>query len=742
MSRPVISLYFKPTLLACAISMALPALAQTAAAPTTLGDVVVSASADASAEGLTKSYAGGQVARGGRVGILGNQDMMDTPFSGTAYTNELIQNQQAKSVADVLQNDPTVRVARGFGNFQELYMIRGFNVYSDDMAYNGLYGMLPRQYVAAELLERVEVFRGASAFLNGAAPGNSGIGGTVNVLPKRAANDPLTQLTFGIESGGQYLGAIDMSRRFGEDKATGLRLNAVRRDGETAVDNEKRELSVFALGWDWRSRDVRLSADLGYQNHKINQARPNVTPNGVIPDAPDASKNFAQPWSYSNEKNTFGTVRAEMDINNQVTAWFAAGMREGKEKNVLANPTVNNTDGDTTTYRADNAREESVRTAEIGIRGKFETGAVGHTVVASASTYSQKARNAYSWSRFAGWAGNLYDPVDVPPPATGAAAGGPAAPFNAYFGGSMNDPLVTERTNLDSIALADTLAFANGRLLVTLGVRQQTIWSRGYNYDTGALSDDYQKTKVTPMAGVVFKATQQISLYANYSEALQKGDRAPMTTGFPARPVMNGGSVTAPYVSEQKEIGVKYDGGKFGGSLSLFTVSKPSGYINGSDTFVTDGEQRNRGVEISAFGEVQRGLRLLGGVTFIDAEQVKSGTSADNGNDVIGVPSTMANLGAEWDVPGVSGLSLNGRIVYTSSQYADAANNLEVPSWTRADIGARYLTTIANKLVTWRARVDNVTNRDYWASVGGYPGQSYLVLAAPRTFVLSASVEF
>ncbi|MDA6076290.1 TonB-dependent receptor plug domain-containing protein [Edwardsiella anguillarum] len=53
----------------------------------------------------------------------------------------MIEQQQAVSVADVLQNDPTVRVAKGFGNFQELYMIRGFPVYSDDMTLNGVYGI-------------------------------------------------------------------------------------------------------------------------------------------------------------------------------------------------------------------------------------------------------------------------------------------------------------------------------------------------------------------------------------------------------------------------------------------------------------------------------------------------------------------------------------------------------------------------------------------------------------------------
>lgn len=69
---------------------------------------------------LGGDYQGGQVARSGRAGILGNQDFMDTPFSSSNYTSKLIEDQQAKSVGDVLKNDPTVRQAVGYGNFQDL----------------------------------------------------------------------------------------------------------------------------------------------------------------------------------------------------------------------------------------------------------------------------------------------------------------------------------------------------------------------------------------------------------------------------------------------------------------------------------------------------------------------------------------------------------------------------------------------------------------------------------------------
>ncbi|WP_288381762.1 TonB-dependent receptor plug domain-containing protein, partial [uncultured Massilia sp.] len=209
--------------------------------------VVVSASADASAQGLPAEYAGGQVARGGRLGLLGNVDIMDTPFNTMNFTHALIQDQQARSVADVVQNDPSVRVARGFGNYQELYVIRGFAVNSDDLAYNGLYGLLPRQFVASELLERVEVLRGANSFVNGAAPGGGGIGGAINLLPKRAPNSPLTQVTAGVETGGQGYVATDIARRFGPEGRLGVRVNAVRRDGDTAVDGEGRELSVYSV---------------------------------------------------------------------------------------------------------------------------------------------------------------------------------------------------------------------------------------------------------------------------------------------------------------------------------------------------------------------------------------------------------------------------------------------------------------------------------------------------------------
>ena len=109
---------------------------------------------------------------------------------------------------------------------------------------------------------------------------------------------------------------------------------------------------------------------------------------------------------------------------------------------------------------------------------------------------------------------------------------------------------------------------------------------------------------------------------------------------------------------------------------------------------------------------------------------------------MIGVPDTQVNLSVEWDVPGTNGLSLDARGVYTSSQAANEANTLSIPSWTRIDAGARYALQISDKQVTLRARIDNVTDKDYWASVGGSFNANYMVLGGPRTYTLSASLDF
>ncbi len=677
---------------------------------------------------LTDVFAGGQVARGGRAGLLGNLDYLDSPFSGSAYTQELIQAQQAESIGDVLLNEPAVRVTKGFGNFQEVYMIRGFPVFSDDLTLNGLYGILPRQFVAAELLERVEVFRGANAFINGAAPGSSGSGGTVNLVPKRATGQGFSRLTLGFEQAGQWYGAVDHGARFGRDQAWGVRINAIGRNGETAVNDEERDLTALSFGTDFRGERLQLSADLGYQDNRIDRPRPQVTPLGAVPIAPRAEVNYAQPGTFTDEEQLFGVLRAEYHFSDRSSAWLAFGGRSGEERNVLANPSVL-ADGTTTAYRFDNAREDGVFSADAGWRGVFDTGAVQHAVVLSAARIDSESDNAFALSSFLEpFAGNLYAPVPL--------AALPAADF--FTGGDLNHPLTTERVKNSSLALADTLSIDQGHWLLTAGLRHQRIETRTFDYNNGEVLSAYDESKITPVFGAVYRPSAALAWYGNYAENLQAGAVAPASSG--GVPIDNAGEALDPFNGAQLELGVKYEGTALGAGAALFSVTQQSALVE-NNRFQAAGEQRNQGVELHLFGEAAEGVRLLGGVTLIDAQLRHTEGGVNEGNSAIGVPDWQLNLNAEWDLPFVDGLTLDARLVHSDEQWADAANTVALKAWSRFDLGVRYATELGGRAVTFRARLDNLTNKGYWASSGGFPGANYLIQGAPRTLFMTASVD-
>lgn len=101
--------------------------------------------------------------------------------------------------------------------------------------------------------------------------------------------------------------------------------------------------------------------------------------------------------------------------------------------------------------------------------------------------------------------------------------------------------------------------------------------------------------------------------------------------------------------------------------------------------------------------------------------------------EAIGAPKTQANVDLEWNLPQWPGLTLNGHWMYTATQFANANNTQKAPAWNRVDFGLRYTTKISdsNKL-TLRANIENITDENYWASAGGFPGADYLTLGNPH----------
>ncbi|MFC3230982.1 TonB-dependent siderophore receptor [Marinibaculum pumilum] len=659
-------------------------------------------------------FAGGQVARGGQVGMLGNRDFMDTPYSTTSYTVETIENQQALLVGDLMANDPSVRSDYGRARGSEEFTIRGLTVFNRDMSYNGLYGIAPFYTTPVASLERVEVLKGPNALLNGMSPYGS-IGGTINVVPKRAGDTPLTRVTPMYISDAQVGGQVDVGRRFGRDKAFGVRVNGLYRNGDTPVENQSQENGNASVGMDYRGERVRLEADLSYAVNNTDAQQGLLFDFAFpVPTAPDSTSNFFQPWTYYDEQNVFGMVRGEVDILDNVTAYAAAGARRTDLDSLQTTWLLQNNAGLIASRPHYINAYDVTRSGELGIRGDFQTGGIRHEVTLSGSKYHEEYGQLST--RLTTIFSNLYEPVEV------------ARPVLPSYG----DIPKTAESDLTSFALADVLSVWGDRVQLTLGARRQQVGSTNFNGTTGAITSEYDKSRVTPTLGILVKPWQNVSLYGSYIEGLQQGPTAPNTA-------VNAGEVFPPFQSKQIEVGVKVDHGDIGATLSAFQITQPNGLTDPTtNVFGVDGEQRNRGIELNLFGEVTETVRLLGGVMYLDADLVQTQGGINDGNTAVAAPRFQGVMGAEWDTPFLHGLTLTGRGIYSSPQYLDAANTLELPQWVRFDIGARYRLTLGGNPVTIRANVENLLDNDYWASAA----RETLVQGAPRTFLVSTSFDF
>ena len=671
-------------------------------------EIVVTAQADNATE----------VVNGGDAGVLGDKPAEDLPFSLRSYDESLIRNQQPQTLGAVLENDPTIRTTYGFGNAAEQFVIRGFPLFGDDVGVNGLYGIGPRQLVAPELLGSVQVLNGASAFLNGAAPGGSGLGGNVNLILKRAQPRDFVRATASAEESARFGGAVDISRRFGAQDQFGVRVNGAYRDGETAINREDRRTQVLGASFDYDGGNLRAALDLAYQGIRVDSLRPKVTvASAAVPIVPEADANYAQDYTYSDLDEVFGLASLEYDIAPEAMVYLKAGAREGDEEGIYGGIQVNDavTGAATSGFHSFIPFESSNQAVEAGLRVRLGS-AITQEINFGGNIVWQEERTAYDF--FNPFATNLYAPVQVAPQPT------------AFVGGDLDDPYPIAKRRLLSAFASDTIGFWDDRILVTGGLRLQSIRQDAFSYFGGVRDMRYDEDAITPVAGIVVKPVAGLSLYANRIEALQTGPTAPIDPLL----VTNAGQSLAPRRSEQYEIGGKLALGSMFLTLGAYRIDRPGEGILPDGSFGYLGEQRHEGLEFTANGEIAPGLRLIGGAALTD-------TAFADGLEVAGVPEYTANANVEWDLGFVPGLTLTGRIVHTGEQWVDQANTLELDSWTRVDLGARYVFAAADTPVTLRLSVENIANERYWASAFD-AFSSALLQGRPRAVKASISADF
>lgn len=676
---------------------------------------IVAAQSRPSQPGVVPAFAGGQVAQGGRLGLLGNTDTMKSPFNMTSYTDKFIRDQQAATAADALILDPSVRSSHPTGGVLDSFNIRGFPVNegnSGEFAFEGLYGIAPTYRIFTDYVERIEVLKGPSAALSGIAP-NGGVGGVINVVPKRAGED-LTRFTASYGSAAQFGGHWDIARRYGDSKEWGVRVNGSLRDGDTPIDRQSETTGVGSLALDYQGERFRSWLYLIAQTDRFDApSRPFLMAPGLqVSKAPDGRLNMTQPWEWSHINDQSALLRTEYDVSDQVTLFADVGGSRTNVERFFGLPTIINTSGDTTATPQFFGLSIDRTTYDGGVRARFDTGVVHHAVAFQASVYHDALYRRLTNGSLV--TSNIYNPTVAP----------------TQFANEISERPRLSDSELTGLSIADTLSVLDERVLLTLGVRRQGIEANNYLSNVGTLTSSYDRSATTPVAGLVIRPRDNVSLYANYIEGLSRGDVAPQTAS-------NFGEVLSPYIAKQYEAGIKLDFGRFATTFSAFEISKASGELSGG-RFAATAEQQVRGLEFNVYGELMPDIRVLGGLSLLDGTLTKTAVAANVGNTPIGVPNVQANIGAEWDLPWVRGLTLNGAVIYTGKQFVDTANKQPIPDWTRLDLGTRYTTAINGRKTVFRANVQNVTGANYWSSVASF---GTFFLGAPRTYLLSMTVD-
>ena len=195
-----------------------------------------------------------------------------------------------------------------------------------------------------------------------------------------------------------------------------------------------------------------------------------------------------------------------------------------------------------------------------------------------------------------------------------------------------------------------------------------------------------------------------------------------------------------PNRSKQFELGTKGDFGGVALSAALFQITKGFEYTNAENTFVRNGDQQHRGLELAAqrnSGALTYGASLMA----LRAKQENTGDALYDGKRGTNVPELKSTHWADYAVPAVPGLKVGGQWQYAGEKSFDPENTVNVPGYHVFGLNASYGLKMGATNVTLRARVDNLADKFYWRDVTQQLG-GYLLPGAPRTFRLSAQVDF
>lgn len=676
------------------------------------------------------------------LGVLGKANAFTAPITVVNYDEQALNNTEARTLVDaVAKKDASVWQFGGESNTLTGLYFRGYQLDARQFSVNGLAGMYGTQGTASVQVGSAQLIKGASTAVNGMDP-EGAVSGSVNIETKKAADEGNRKIGLGWFSNNRAQGTFDLGQRFGENKEFGVRANGKLRHGDTPRHGYSEDNKEFALNADYRGEKLRVAFDSIYAKRKTNGGRARMqdiqNANGRLFDAPEGKVNLAPSWQAQNTRGQTNMLTFEWDAfeNAQITGGI--GYNNARYYGNFASPTVTDSG---LTYNSGRARltDQRFKTLSMNLtaRGEFETGPVSHNWSTAFDRIDRK-RTTYQGARQT--RSSVIDPsIDIPTQ---------LAKLDSNLGSAWNTtPSLDTVIKVNSLAVSDTLGFADNKYRLTLGGRFQAVEQK--NKLNGRKAD---ASRFSPMLMAAWVPQPDLVVYGNYMEDLEPSDIRTDDDGHV--------TMADPRVSRQLEVGVRKNWGDFVTTLNAFQIKRP-GYWRGNTTSGTDfaarknaglaysgseqGIERSRGIEFNTYANLlNKTLRPTFGLMYLQSTVKDYPNFADNLVNGVQVanPRVIAKAGVEWDTPFAKGLTLNGNVSYFGKSYQDTQKQYAFPSYTLVDVGARYKTKLGKNTLTVSSSVENLFNKNYWQVQRGQYDRSFAVVGMPRTYWLKAELDF
>jgi len=652
------------------------------------------------------------------LGALGEHKLMDTPYSVTTMSKDIIDTLQLKKVKDVLSYMPSVQ---GDGTRPQTRGIQGSVVQNSMM--DGLNIVATTDY-PAEQFERIEVLNGLAGSLYG--PANPA--GIFNYVSKRPREDEKKTVSLGFSTGFSTEVGADLSGKFDEQGRFKYRLTLMNDEGSGYTSDSTRRRQFIGLATDFKlSPDTVLETNVSHY-HYLAKGLPGSFALGAglaFPNALDpTSSKYGQ--SYAGDDNTTDTISAHLKHQINDNWHLDIGMLRqiaDRESTAVTNTFTNNKGNYTTSVSTSTASRFTIDSYLATLNGTEYTGSLRHDLSLG----------------FRGFIWNNYNPVNG-----GALTLGKASLSNPQSFAEPNYPDFTNRyqsagATQKAFILGDTLTF-NQQWGLLLSGSQNYLTSTNYS-KTSAVTSQSNNQGLSGAASLTYKPWQPLMLYATYADSLQQGDTAPSGAS-------NAGTILAPYRSKQKEVGAKWSLDQINLTLAGFRIERPYAYTQ-NGTYAVAGNQVNHGLEFMADGNIGKQLYIFGGVTWLDPKLQSTGNSSTENRQIVGLSKITANLLTIYHLDAVPGVDLNANVHYMGKRPTDNANTYWVKAYTTFDLGTSYTTKLGLHSTVFRLEMTNVGNEHYWTNIvpgalTGYTGTGYATaqLGAPRTLEGSVSIDF